>query len=75
VIPALALAQLVDKSPKPQVQGNLAYDGAVQHVIGYQKRKEQAIKNYEPVMMTYEKMKASGLNLGIFSGGGTGLTI
>ena len=29
-------------------------------------------KNYEPVIMSYEKMKASGLNLEIFSGGGTG---
>ncbi len=70
--PALALAQLVDKSPNLKFRGILAYDGAVQHVIGYQKRKEQAIKNYEPIVMTYEKMKASGLNLGIFSGGGTG---
>jgi D-serine deaminase-like pyridoxal phosphate-dependent protein len=70
--PALALAQLIDKMPNLKLRGILAYDGGVQHVKGYHKRKEQALKNYEPVIMTYEKMKASGLNLEIFSGGGTG---
>lgn len=70
--PALALAQLVDKSPNLKFKGILAYDGAVQHVKGFQKRKEQALKTFEPVVTTYEKMKKSGLNLEIFSGGGTG---
>lgn len=70
--PALTLAQLVDKSPNLKFRGILAYDGGVQHVKGFQTRKAQALKNYEPVVMTYEKMKASGLNLEIFSGGGTG---
>ncbi|HEX6893249.1 MAG TPA: DSD1 family PLP-dependent enzyme [Chryseolinea sp.] len=70
--PALALAQMVDKMPNLRFRGILAYDGGVQHVKGYQKRKETALKNYEPIVMTYEKMKASGLNLEIFSGGGTG---
>ena len=70
--PALALAQMIDKMPNLKFRGILAYDGGVQHVKGYQKRKEQALKNFEPIIMTYEKMKASGLNLEIFSGGGTG---
>ncbi|MBA4054758.1 MAG: alanine racemase, partial [Marivirga sp.] len=58
--------------PNLKFRGILAYDGGVQHVNGYQKRKAEALKNFEPVVMTYEKMKASGLNLEIFSGGGTG---
>ena len=70
--PALALAQMVDKMPNLKFRGILAYDGGVQHVVGYQKRKEQAIKNFEPVLDTYDMMKSSGLNLEIFSGGGTG---
>jgi len=70
--PALALAQQVDKMPNLKFRGILAYDGAVQHVVGFQKRKEQALKTFEAVIMTYEKMKASGLNMEIFSGGGTG---
>ena len=70
--PALALAQMVDKSPNLKFRGILAYDGGVQHVKGYQNRKDTAMKNFEPVVMSYEKMKASGLNLEIFSGGGTG---
>jgi 3-hydroxy-D-aspartate aldolase len=70
--PALSLAQMVDKMPNLKFRGILAYDGGVQHVKGYSARKEQALKHYEPVVMSYEKMKASGLNLEIFSGGGTG---
>ncbi|MEX2231281.1 MAG: DSD1 family PLP-dependent enzyme [Cyclobacteriaceae bacterium] len=70
--PALALAQMVDKMPNLKFRGILAYDGGVQHVAGFQKRKEQALKNFEPVVKTYDMMKAAGLNLEIFSGGGTG---
>lgn len=70
--PALALAQMIDKMPNLRFRGILAYDGAVQHVKGFQKRREQALKTFEPVVKTYEMMRASGLNLEIFSGGGTG---
>ncbi len=70
--PALALAQSIDKMPNLKFRGILAYDGGVQHVKGFQKRTDQALKNFEPIVMTYQMMKAAGLNLEIFSGGGTG---
>ena len=70
--PALQLAQLVDKSPNLRFRGILAYDGGVQHVSGFQQRKEKALKNFEPVVESYALMKSAGLELGIFSGGGTG---
>jgi D-serine deaminase-like pyridoxal phosphate-dependent protein len=70
--PALALAQLVDKMPNLKFRGILAYDGGVQHVMGFQNRRATALKNFEPIVSTYEKMKAAGLNMEIFSGGGTG---
>lgn len=70
--PALALAQLVDKLPNLKFRGILAYDGGVQHVKGFENRKTQALKNFEPVVKSYELMKAAGLNMEIFSGGGTG---
>jgi len=70
--PALALAQKIDKMPNLKFRGMLAYDGGVQHVIGYKKRNEQALKNFEPVVKTYDMLKAGGLNIEIFSGGGTG---
>lgn len=70
--PALTLAQLIDKSPNLKFCGILAYDGSVQHVIGFAARKAQALKTLEPVVKTYEMMKAAGLNMEIFSGGGTG---
>jgi len=70
--PALALAQLVDKSPNLKFHGILAYDGGVQHVKGFENRKAEALKNFEQVIKSYEMMKAAGLNMEIFSGGGTG---
>ncbi len=70
--PALALAQMVDQMPNLQFRGILAYDGGVQHVVGFNKRRESALKTFEPVVETYDLMKKSGLNMEIFSGGGTG---
>lgn len=70
--PALALAQMIDKMPNLKFCGILAYDGGVQHVIGFDKRKEQALRAFEPVVKTFDMMKAAGLNMEIFSGGGTG---
>jgi D-serine deaminase-like pyridoxal phosphate-dependent protein len=70
--PALELAQMVDRMPNLKFRGILAYDGGVQHVTGFKRRKELALKNFEPIVNTYDMMKASGLNLEIFSGGGTG---
>lgn len=70
--PALALAQLVDRMPNLNFRGILAYDGGVQHVKGFKKRREQALDTFVPVVESYERMKKAGLNLEIFSGGGTG---
>ena len=69
---ALSLAQMVDRMPNLEFRGFLAYDGGVQHVQGYQKRKEKALQNFEPAVMTFEMAKKAGLNVEIFSGGGTG---
>ena len=69
---ALALAQLVDKLPNLKFRGMLAYDGGAQHIKGFKTRFEQALKRYEPSAQTFEMMKRSGLNMEIFSGGGTG---
>lgn len=70
--PALELAQLVDKSPNLRFRGILAYDGGVQHVMGHEARKTRCLKTFEPVVDTYHLMHAAGLNMEIFSGGGTG---
>jgi 3-hydroxy-D-aspartate aldolase len=69
---AVALAQLVDKLPNLKLRGILSYDGGVQHAKGFTARKERALKAIEPNVATFEAMKKSGLNLEIFSGGGTG---
>ena len=70
--PALELAQLVDKLPNLKFRGILAYDGMNQHVKGFQNRRTALLKNFEGVVESYNLMKKAGLNLEIFSGGGTG---
>jgi D-serine deaminase-like pyridoxal phosphate-dependent protein len=69
---ALALAQLVDKLPSLRFRGMLAYDGSAQHIKGYKNRLEQSLARSADAAATFERMKASGLNVEIFSGGGTG---
>jgi D-serine deaminase-like pyridoxal phosphate-dependent protein len=70
--PALKLAQQVSKSPNLRFRGILAYDGMGQHIHGFAARRAAAFKTMEPVVESYDMMKKSGLNIEIFSGGGTG---
>ena len=69
---ALALAKLVDSLPNLKLRGLLSYDGGAQHVIGFQARKDRALRNIEENARTRELMKQAGLTTEIFSGGGTG---
>jgi 3-hydroxy-D-aspartate aldolase len=69
---ALKLGQLVDTLPNLKLRGILSYDGGVQHANGFQNRKERALKAIGPNLETFEQMKKAGLNMEIFSGGGTG---
>jgi len=69
---ALALAQLIDKLPNLKLRGVISYDGSAQHIKGFKKRNDEALKRFEPSLATFEAMKRSGLNTEIFSGGGTG---
>jgi 3-hydroxy-D-aspartate aldolase len=69
---ALALGRLVDTLPNLKLRGMLSYDGGVQHAKGFINRKERALKTIAPNVETFERMKKAGLNMEIFSGGGTG---
>ena len=69
---ALQLAQLVDTLPNLTLLGMLAYDGGAQHIKGYKARHDQSLARYEDAVRTFDLMKASGLNMELFSGGGTG---
>ena len=69
---ALALAQLVDKLPNLKLRGMLSYDGPVQHVSGFAARKERALQTIAPNAELFAKLKASGMSMEIFSGGGSG---
>ncbi len=70
--PALGLAQLVDRLPGLRLRGLLCYDGGSQHVMGFEARRAQTLERLAAAADTCERMRASGLDSGIFSGGGTG---
>jgi D-serine deaminase-like pyridoxal phosphate-dependent protein len=69
---AVALGHLISKLPNLKLRGVLSYDGGVQHANGFAARKERALKAIQPNVETFEAMKKAGLNMEIFSGGGTG---
>jgi len=69
---AIALAQDVDRLPALKLRGLISYDGAAQHIKGFDARKIETLRRFEPSVQTYERMKQSGLNTEIFSCGGTG---
>ena len=69
---AVALGQLISKLPNLKLRGMLSYDGGVQHQAGFAARKERALKAIQPNVETFQAMKTAGLNMEIFSGGGTG---
>lgn len=70
--PALRLAQLVDTLPGLNFVGMLCYDAAAQHVVGFDTRKAQTLERMTAATDTFDRMRQSGLNTEIFSGGGTG---
>jgi D-serine deaminase-like pyridoxal phosphate-dependent protein len=69
---AVALARLVDSLPNLELRGMLSYDGGAQHITGFAERQARALANIEANARTFEAMKKAGLNMEIFSGGGTG---
>jgi D-serine deaminase-like pyridoxal phosphate-dependent protein len=70
--PALELAKLVDTLPGLRLRGMEAYDGASQHIKGFEARRNRTIEKMAGPVDTYAAMKRAGLNTEIFSGGGTG---
>ena len=69
---AVELAKVIDKLPNLKLLGMLSYDGGVQHAKGFAARKERALNTIEANAATFDAMKKAGLNVQIFSGGGTG---
>ena len=70
--PALELAQRVDTLPGLRLRGLLCYDGGAQHVTGFAERRARALSRLEAAADTAARMSRSGLDTGVFSGGGTG---
>jgi D-serine deaminase-like pyridoxal phosphate-dependent protein len=69
---AVALAKLVATLPGLKLRGMLSYDGDGQHVRTFKARRARALEGMEAPAAAFASMKSAGLNVEIFSGGGSG---
>lgn len=70
--PALDLAKFILQSPGLHFRGIQSYAGNMQHVEGFNKRRERNLKVMEAAAETKDMMEKEGIEVEFFSGGGTG---
>jgi 3-hydroxy-D-aspartate aldolase len=70
--PVVDLAKAIDAAENLTFSGIQAYQGAMQHIEGYEDRKAATAIAIEMVRETVEMLKAEGLECDIVGGGGTG---
>jgi D-serine deaminase-like pyridoxal phosphate-dependent protein len=70
--PAVDFAKEILKSEGLRFRGIQAYAGSMQHVHGFEERRKRNIETMEPAAETVRMMKKEGIDVEIFSGGGTG---
>ncbi|MBM3724683.1 MAG: hypothetical protein FJW40_04555 [Acidobacteria bacterium] len=69
---AFALAQKIEQSKNLKFGGLMAYSGIASHTKGWEKRREQSMKDIAGLKETAEMCRKSGLTPGILTGGSTG---
>ncbi|HVS63263.1 MAG TPA: DSD1 family PLP-dependent enzyme [Thermoanaerobaculia bacterium] len=69
---ALALVERVAVSDGLRFDGLQAYAGHVQHVAGFERRRERSIAALDPCLETRRLVEAAGHEVRIMTGGGTG---
>ena len=69
---AVALARAVAGSASLELAGVQAYAGRLQHVVGWEARRQQYLETMGQVMQTVARMRESGLDVPVVTGGGTG---
>jgi len=70
--PAVELAKTVLKSEGLRLRGIQAYAGNMQHVHGFEERRKRNLECMEAAAETKRMMEKEGIEVEIFSGGGTG---
>ncbi len=69
---AIALAQAVDRSSALEFGGLQAYAGHVQHIHGWEPRRDASRRAMEQAIDVRRQLEAGGLEVRALSGGGTG---
>ena len=69
---ALALVERIAACDGLRFDGLQAYAGHVQHVRGFERRRERSIAALEPCLETRRLVESAGHEVGIMTGGGTG---
>lgn len=70
--PALELARLVDAAPGLAFAGLQAYEGHLQNVVPYDRRRGLTRSDMQRAIDTRELIESAGLPVAVVSGGGTG---
>ena len=70
--PAVELAKTILKSEGLNFRGIQSYAGNMQHVVGFDIRRERNLKVMEAAAETKLMMEKEGIEVELFSGGGTG---
>ena len=70
--PAIELAKAVLKSDGLRFRGIQSYAGNMQHILGFNERKAKNLECMEAAVETKRMMEKEGIEVEIFSGGGTG---
>ncbi len=68
----VAIAKAVDAAPNLRFAGLQAYQGAMQHIDGYEERRAKLDSSFAQVRDAVEALKGEGLEPELVSGGGTG---
>lgn len=71
-LPALALAQQIDKAESLQFDGLQNYAGHLMHLVGHEVRKKLSIETTARAIETKQLIEKSGIAVNVLSGGGTG---
>ena len=71
-MPAVKLAEAIEKMSNLRFGGLQAYQGRAQHIRGFSERKIAIEKASKYVLKTIELLKKAGINCPLVTGGGSG---
>jgi D-serine deaminase-like pyridoxal phosphate-dependent protein len=69
---AVALAELLARSPNLRLRGLQCYSGTTAHVVGYEARRAHSLQAMTPALELFAELRKRGFPVEIMTGGSTG---